>query len=214
MARDITATVQGDLTASHNIPIFLAEIHNDGDTLYLATGIGTLPWNGHDWLGMGKFATIGTIPEASQVRADGIQLGLNGIDSDLLIYALNYARQGKTVRVYLAFLDSSNNVKADPILTFLGRSDQVEIHDTGSTGSINQAAENRLIDLGRPRQRRYESEDQKNEYSTDLGFDFVSDLQEMNLSWGAPGATIPQTSSGGGTVGNSSDNGREAVINP
>ena len=44
--------------------------------------------------------------------------------------------------------------------------------------------ENKLIDLKRSKVRRYTSEDQEQEYPSDLGLDFVPSLQDMELIWG------------------------------
>jgi hypothetical protein len=73
-----------------------------------------------------------------------------------------------------------------PVLLFDGRMDMVEVTDGGRIATIALAAENRLRDLERPRLRRYTSQDQQSEYPGDLGFDFVPELQELEIRWGAP----------------------------
>jgi hypothetical protein len=62
--------------------------------------------------------------------------------------------------------------------------DVMTIDETGETCSITLTAENRLIDLERPRVRRYTSEDQKSLHPNDKGFDFVNSLQEAEIKWG------------------------------
>ena len=41
-----------------------------------------------------------------------------------------------------------------------------------------------LIDLEKPSNKRYTSEEQKAIYPDDLGLDFVVDLQDMPIAWG------------------------------
>ena len=43
---------------------------------------------------------------------------------------------------------------------------------------------NRLIDLEKPNESRYTSEEQKRLFSGDLGLDFVTDLQDKDINWG------------------------------
>ena len=72
----------------------------------------------------------------------------------------------------------------DSYQIFSGRMDVMTIDETGETCSITLTAENRLIDLERPRVRRYTSEDQKSLHPNDKGFDFVNSLQEAEIKWG------------------------------
>jgi hypothetical protein len=58
-----------------------------------------------------------------------------------------------------------------------------------------------MIDLQRPRERRYTHEDQQIDHPGDMGFEYVSQLQELNLAWGKATATVPSSAGGGGPVG-------------
>ena len=40
-----------------------------------------------------------------------------------------------------------------------------------------------MIDLQRPKSRRYTKEDQQIDFPTDLGFDFVPELQDIQIIW-------------------------------
>jgi hypothetical protein len=40
-----------------------------------------------------------------------------------------------------------------------------------------------MIDLLRPKTRRYTGEDQKIDFPSDLGFDFVPELQDQQIIW-------------------------------
>jgi len=59
----------------------------------------------------------------------------------------------------------------------------MSIVENGETAEVSLTGESRLIDLERPRVRRWTSEDQKSLYSGDLGFDFLNSIQEKEIVW-------------------------------
>ena len=62
--------------------------------------------------------------------------------------------------------------------------DQMNISEGPDTSTIELSVENKLVDLERPRVRRFTSAYQKSVYPNDLGLDFVEDLQDKDISWG------------------------------
>jgi hypothetical protein len=83
---------------------------------------------------------------------------------------------------------NENHLIADPYLLRSGRMDYCNISVSGEDTRITAQYEDRLIDLQKPRERRYTDQDQRNEYPTDGGFRFVTSLQDKQLIWGGPGA--------------------------
>ncbi|OSQ30829.1 hypothetical protein THS27_26450, partial [Thalassospira sp. MCCC 1A01428] len=71
-----------------------------------------------------------------------------------------------------------------PLQVFSGKTDVPVVTDDANSCVIGLTAENALVDLERARVRRYTDQDQRAEYSGDLGFEFVPRLQEMEISWG------------------------------
>ena len=63
----------------------------------------------------------------------------------------------------------------------------MSVSEDAESASITLTAESRMIDLNRPRVRRYTPEDQKIDYPNDKGLDYVSSLQEAEISWGVNG---------------------------
>ena len=63
--------------------------------------------------------------------------------------------------------------------------DVMTLQESGETCTIALTAESRLIDLERPRVRRYTAEDQKLIDSDDSGLDFINSLQEATFEWRA-----------------------------
>ena len=67
------------------------------------------------------------------------------------------------------------------MLVFTGYMDTMVIDEGAETSTIVTSVESRLIDLERPRNRRYTAQNQKQRFSGDLAFDFVESLQNQRL---------------------------------
>lgn len=183
MARGITSGLNTEVTASELEPIFLIDLEFDSGALYFWNGVNTLTWSGNDYIGGGNLLSISPIVETNDIRAVGVNLTMSGLPSDLISIALTEAYQGQPVKIRFAAM-SSGAVVADPYLIFDGRMDVLSIDDAGDTATINLSAESRMIDLERPRLRRYTPEDQKIDHPNDTGLDYVPYIQDVAIQWG------------------------------
>lgn len=184
MSRSITSAVNTIFESSSVSPFLAIDLAFDGGNFTAWTGYGNITFGGTTYVGAGDFLSVSPVKENAEVQANGIDISLSGIPSDLISSALNETYQGRSCKLFLGVLDSSNAVVADPITLFSGRMDLMTIDDSGDTASINVTAESRLIDLDRTRERRYTSEDQKIDFPNDKGLDFIADLQDKEISWG------------------------------
>ena len=183
MSRDLTTAVQNQLSADELQPFFAVKLNFDSGDLRLWTGYGDITVDSETYTGGGQLLDISEIEETVEIAARGITMSLNGVDSSLVSLALTENYQTRSAKVYLGVL-SSGAVVASPYQLFDGRMDVLSIDDSGDTATITMTAESRLIDLERPRLRRYTSEDQKLRHPTDTGLDFVAALQEKEIAWG------------------------------
>jgi hypothetical protein len=183
MSRDLTTAVQNQLSADELQPFFAVKLNFDSGDLRLWTGYGDITVDSETYTGGGQLLNISEIEETVEIAARGITMSLNGVDSSLVSLALTENYQTRSAKVYLGVL-SSGAVVASPYQLFDGRMDVLSIDDSGDTATITMTAESRLIDLERPRLRRYTSEDQKLRHPTDTGLDFVAALQEKEIAWG------------------------------
>lgn len=165
-----------ELTAFMAIELFF-----DSGTVRLWNGIGDLTFNANTYSGTGQLLNVSSIEESAEIGAKGVSLSLSGVSSTILSYALTENYQYRDIAIHVGTIDSGT---VDSYQIFSGRMDVMTIEEQGETCSINLTAENRLIDLERPRVRRYTSEDQKSLYPGDKGFDFVNSLQETEIQWG------------------------------
>lgn len=200
MSRPLTVAMALEIQKRLLRPITLVDCEFSTGHIYVWSGIGSIPWNSQTWVGLGKFGGISPLPETTEVRADGVQLSLSGIPSDLVTHALEEIRQGKACLVYFGCLDESGNVIADPFKAFAGRTDTANIDEGGDTSTIVINVENSLIDLSKPHERRYTHDDQQIDFPGDLGFQFVPSLQEKNVVWGKGAPIARGTGNSGGGV--------------
>ena len=183
MARGITSALNTEVNASELEPIFLVDLDFDGGSLYFWTGVTPLSWGGNEYIGVGNLISISSISETSDVRAVGVGLSMSGLPASLISIALTEDYQGRPVKIRFGVM-SGGAVVADPYLIFDGRMDTMTIDDAGDSATINLAAESRLIDLERPRIRRYTPEDQKSDFPNDTGLDYVPVIQDVSIQWG------------------------------
>lgn len=205
MSRDLSTDIIDALDDDVIYPFFAIELLFDGDnTLRLWTGLGTLTHNSQEWVGTGTLLNISTVEEASEIAVKGATVTLSGIPSSVISLALSQPYQGRVCNLYFGMFTVNRLLQQsdDYILLqsgatillqtdqtsisniFSGYMDQMNILETPSTSTIELVVENRLIDLQRARIARFTSEYQKSIYPSDLGLDFVEDLQDKDISWG------------------------------
>ena len=197
MARDLTTATKNAAIAAEVQAVMLFYADYSSGAVRLWNCYGDLSWNSQTWSGIGDFGGVDVIEESSEIRANGAVFILNGIPSASVSLALTDNYQGRTCSLWLGFLNTSTGALiADPYQLFSGRMDVMTINDGADTATITLQAENLLVDLNRPRERRYTHEDQLIDYAGDLGLEYVAGLQEKPIHWG-PAA--PAAASGTGS---------------
>jgi hypothetical protein len=164
-------------------PALLALIDTESGAVRVWTGIGEITLDSETFYGIGTFGGVSNVEEASDLSAKGISFYLSGVPSQYLSVVLGDIRQGKQAKLWLGFIDESRTLVASPVLMFEGMTDVAKIQESGEGAVITVTAEHKLLKLRKATHRYYSSEDQKREYSGDLGFDFVQGLQMKNIVW-------------------------------
>jgi hypothetical protein len=183
MPRTITSGMLAAIKAANLSPAWFVLITFASGPVYLWTGYGDVTWNGHTWTGAGDILGISTIEEGSDVQARGVTLTLCGISSALLADALGDFQVGLPVTIYLGAFSGSSLI-SDPITAWSGRTDQPTVEVGGETATIAVQCESRLMEMNVPVNRRWTNDDQQREHPGDLGFQFVSSIQEVAINWG------------------------------
>lgn len=194
MARELGTANEAQTIAATVRPLVFAELDFSDGFVRAHSGLGTLTWGGHDWLGVGEMGSVGEVEEGVDVAARGLTLALNGIPSTVLPKALEANYRGRAARLYIGFLGDSGALVADPYQVFGGRMDTMQIEDAGETGSITVQCENRLIDFKRCRVSRYTNEEQIARYPGDLGLSFIAGIADKTLRWGPSNSNTSSSS--------------------
>jgi hypothetical protein len=184
MTRELSTEMLSAITAGTIAPVLIAKIGTASGDINTWTGIGDLIFNAETYSGIGNFGGISTIQESSQLQATGVTFSLSGVPSSLISSVLGEMRYGKTAILWMGLIDLSTGLLVDsPIQVFSGLTDTATIDENIDTPVISINAESRLIDLERPRTRRYTTEDQQIDYPNDLGFEYVPSLQDISIVW-------------------------------
>lgn len=186
MARTIAASILSKLSDKTVYPFYAVDLNFDAAPVYAWTGAGSITISGNEYTGVGNLLQISDVEETQEIAAKGMTLSLSGIPSDLLALSLTEPYQGRLCKVYLGFMTSWENPDASPDVMeiFSGYMDQMTIEEGADTSKIAVSVESRLIDLERPRNRRYTAENQRIRFPNDKAFDFVESLQDQQLEWG------------------------------
>lgn len=187
MARNLHSDFNTAVQADEIHPIMLAKVNTSGGDVLVWTGIGDLSYDGDTYIGTGTFAGVSQVSERTDLSASGITFSLSGIPSALISTALGQVQHGRSCQLWMALLNlSTGALISDPYELFAGFSDVTTITEQADTSTISIQAENRLVDLERPRIRRYTDEDQKSDTAnaSDVGFEFVPGLQDKTIKFG------------------------------
>jgi len=206
MTRDLSTVTIDNIDSDVVYPFFAVELQFDGaNTLRMWTGQGTLVLqDGTEWVGLGTLLNISSIEETSEMAVKGASITLTGVPSAVLSLALSQPYQGRVCNIYFGtfstgailqeggsyiLLQDGSKINlqdgsAGFNQVFSGYMDQMNIQENANTSTIELLVENKLVDLERARVARFTSGYQKSVYPSDLGLDFIEDLQDKQISWG------------------------------
>ena len=183
MSRSITSAADAAFTGENTPLLVFAQLNFDSGVTRVTNNAYDLPWNGQTWIGTGKLGSIEPVQEGADLQAYNLTMRLSGVPTDSIAIALDEHYQGRACTVWAAPLDSDLKVIEDPIVVFSGRIDDMPIK-LGEQATIELRAQSYLADWQRARVRRYNDADQRFEYPSDLGFQFVEQMVEKEIIWG------------------------------
>ncbi len=188
MARDITTAFKNAIEGSVVKPIVGIELEFSDGTLRFWNGYGNLTMtaggSSKTFNGAGDMLGVSEIEESSTLSMSGVTLTLAGIKSSIISTALGANYTNRKGAIYLGLFDTSNNVIADVYTIFKGNMDVMNIQEGADTCVITLKLESRLITFEKPANRMYTLEDQKIDFANDVGFEFIPDLQDKEITWG------------------------------
>lgn len=184
MSRTLPEALATQFAANELKPFYAVELLFDSGDLRFWTGYDDIEANGETWTGSGLVMGISGTSEPSDLSANGINITFSALDSSIIAVMLGENYRGRSAKVYIGALDSTNQPVSDMYQIFAGRMDIMTLHENGNVATIQINVENVLIDLDRPRPIRLTNEDQLDRYSGDESLSGVAQLQDRQISWG------------------------------
>ena len=188
MARDITSDFNTAIKSTVVQPIFAIELEFSDGTLRFWNGYGSITMTAGGsskvFTGTGDLLSISPVEESSTLQMNGISVALTGITSSLVSTALTAQYTNRDAALYMGLYNASGSVIADVYTLFKGKMDVLNITEQADTATITLNIESRLVSFEQPLNRMLTLEDQQVDYSSDLGFEFISDLQDKEIIWG------------------------------
>lgn len=192
MTRTLPGALATEIAQAQLAPAILAELDFTSGFVRAWNGIGTLAWNGKEWLGTGELMAISQIEETREIEAVGVSLTLSGIPPAMVSAAYNEFSQGRAAKVWLGALNlQSGLLVSDPVSIFQGRMDTISDSDDGAEAVITVTAESNLADLKRMRTRFLTDQDQQRIFPGDRSLRYLSSLQDRPVYWGARQSSPP-----------------------
>ena len=188
MARNITTAFNNAIKSDVVKPIFAIELEISDGTLRFWTGYGNLTMTAGGsskvFLGSGDLLNISPIEETTSLKMSGLTISMGGIKSSLISSILSAQYTNRDATLYMGLFNTSGSVIGDVYTLFKGKMDVCNITENGETSNISLNVESRLIVFELPKERLYTLEDQQIDFSSDLGFEFIPELQDKEITWG------------------------------
>lgn len=180
---DLDPDVRDDFDSATPHPILLARIGSADGDVRCWSGYGVLTWDGYEWVGFGEFGGVSDLAETSNIDSSSPTYQLNGIAPDLLAYVQDVMGRGFPAELYVGAFKNGALV-GEPYPASFAVTDQVEITDDGDAMNVTLSTASDMVNLSRPRVRRYTDADQQAIYPGDRGFEYVDSLQDVEIDWG------------------------------
>jgi len=204
MSRELPAELAASIEAPVVRPFYALRIELP-DPVYAWTGVGTLAFddadgNPREWTGAGQFGSIEPIEEASDGSATGVRATLFGAPAEFRDDIAEQAERGALFEVYVGAVDETFQEIVAVELLWKGRLDDYRIVDAGDSIDVQVTGESRGIDQRRPAIKRFTDEYQQRRHPGDRFFEYVPQMQEIEILW-AQAEPKNAAAPGGGGVG-------------
>ena len=194
---DVPAAVASRLANDEQKIAFGVSLEFDSGTLNLWSGIGD--FTGSDSLsytGAGELLDIQNVEEDNELSSTNMTISISGLSANIVTYATTEDYQNRPMTIKMFFFHPDTDDEIGNVILFKGRMDTLTVVD-GDSFSVVISAENKLIDLTRPKNLFYTAETQNFLYSGDKGLEFVGKIREQTVNWGS----LTSSGGNGGNIG-------------
>jgi len=164
-------------------PLAMVEMAFDSGTVRAHSGVGPVVWEGHTFTGVAWLGAISDWQEGESLQAYGVQLELSGIEASLVATSLNEHYRGRSLKIWIAFVDADGQIVGEPVGPWRWRMSTLDGEIGGDGGKLVLSAGSRMAMWEKNAVRRYTDEDQRAEYPDDYGCEFASASAEREIEF-------------------------------
>lgn len=180
MTRSLDAPTQTALQQPHVTMLLLIEMQWDSGTQYLTSAPHDIAWGGHTYVAAQGIGSIEATTE-TDTEARGLTFTLSAVPLSAIAGALTEPVQGRPVVLRLGVVDAG--VLRVDANSWSGRFDVMTVDDSSGSPSIRVTAEHAMLAWQTPKGTLFSDQDQQNEHSGDLFFEFAAQMAEATIVW-------------------------------
>jgi hypothetical protein len=186
MSRPINALTAELLSNAIVRPVVLIELNLESTVLRLTSATRDIPWNGHSFLANGWVLPPDGITESTDVGNYSFKLTLSGVNLAVISAVLDNPDRGELGTIWLAMLNESAEIVGAPIVLYRGMIDSCEIEDKFETPLVIVNLETDLARFDTSQNFRFTAQSQAAYFPGDVGFQYVTQLENWSGFWGKP----------------------------
>lgn len=210
MTRSLGADTLAAVIAERAEFCHLLELQFSSGTVRLSTGSQDLSWDSQTWQAVGGLLEFGGVEETGDVRGQGVDVRLSGVDQTVLSTLLTNQFRGRPIKIWRAYLNTTTGeVLGTPLLLFQGLQLSpytVEEQRGREGGSVKISTRVvGLLGINRVRGIQANLVGHQHYFNGDTFFRHTSSLANVKVYWGTNVATVGgggggRAGAGGGTV--------------
>ena len=156
--------------------------HPEG-TIYAATSLAPIEWNGQTWVGAGLVTDIQGLDESAKVEVPEVTFALAGVP-DNIIDGLSSSVKGYQATVWHTLLDEAGRIAGTPeIITIVDLDTQDYEFGADGMATIQIKGFAAIMDIRKAPEVYYTPEFQRERFSDDSGLDRIPALVDRVASW-------------------------------
>lgn len=183
----LAAKIRAGTVARH---IFLRLDHSQGE-LFLWDGIGTFPYGGNTYRGVGGLAQIGGVSDSLDVQNHEVICTLNGVALPDLIET-DTSIEDRAAEIAALWIEEDGTVAASETV-FVGTGDVLRLKMDAEAKQLTAKLKAPLAEWRAPPLAFYTDADQQRRYPGDTGFSLVKSLEGATVA----GWSVNEEASGG-----------------
>lgn len=163
----------------------LVDLELDPDPLYLWEGLGPIAISGHTYLGAGTLMSIAPIGYSQHGGADKIELGLSGVDSDVVALARDAGPlSGIRCTIWGQLFTEALNPSGGRFWLGGGTTDIPRYSASGATRrQVTISVEGDFTERNRAAFASMSDRDQQARFAGDMGLEFVATMNDRRIDW-------------------------------